>query len=141
MKFRGISLPAPFKGIPVTWKDQVVPDQSMSLKDILTRFVRREALPVSKDTYYGSQTGIDPDSESEFNVDQEKAQYWDFTEKADFKEKVDNAKREHEQYQSAKKKRAEAKKAEAEKAEFERKVEEAAARKAAQKGTAEGGSI
>ncbi|AZL82664.1 hypothetical protein [Apis mellifera associated microvirus 34] len=128
-------------GLVIKEKDQVVPDQSMSLREILTRFVRREALPVSKATFYGSETGIDPDSESHFNVDQEKAQYWDFTEKADFKEKVDNAKRELEQYESAKKKRAEAKKAEAEKAEFERKVEEAAARRAAQKGTTEGGSI
>lgn len=42
-----------FKGC----KEHTVPMQSMSLKEIITRFVRREALPVMKEGTYQTQMG------------------------------------------------------------------------------------
>lgn len=38
-------------------KKQVVPNQSMSLKEIVTRFIRRESLPVSKEGIYEERFG------------------------------------------------------------------------------------
>jgi hypothetical protein len=46
----------------------VVPNQSMSLKDILKRFVRRESLPIEHKGYYEDRFG-----------DLEKLKYADFT--------------------------------------------------------------
>jgi len=38
-------------------KNLTVPNQSMSLKDILNRFIRRESLPVQKNGIYNDQLG------------------------------------------------------------------------------------
>lgn len=90
MKFKPFTL-GPHKGIKITEPDQVVPDQSLSLKEILTRFVRHEALPVGQRVAYGSEGSLDPESDSPLNIDQEKARYMDLTEKDEFKEMVSEA--------------------------------------------------
>lgn len=38
-------------------KEMTVPSQSMSLKEIIRRFVRRESLPISKEGFYSEQMG------------------------------------------------------------------------------------
>ena len=88
MKFKSQALPAPSKGVKGGRPKLVVPDQSMSLKEILQRFVRKEPLPVSHRGSFGSEGEIDPESDSEFNIDQEKAKSWDLTEKQEFADKV-----------------------------------------------------
>lgn len=40
-------------------KEVTVPSQSLSLKEILRRFVRREPLPVMKDASYNEAFGVD----------------------------------------------------------------------------------
>lgn len=103
MKFKGIAVPPPSKGIRITEPDQVVPDQSLSLREIIQRFTRNEALPVGMKGQYGSDSGIDPESESEFNVDVEKSAHWDLTEKHEF---IDRVKEVGKEFEAAEKERA-----------------------------------
>lgn len=44
-----------FKGV----KKHVVPNQSMTLQQILNRFIKHEALPIVKEGYYADQQDID----------------------------------------------------------------------------------
>lgn len=88
MIFKGKAIPAPSQGEKGGRPKQVVPDASMSLKEILQRFVRKEPLPVAHNGVFGSDGLIDPESESEFNIDQEKARGWDLTEREEFADKV-----------------------------------------------------
>lgn len=119
---------------------QVLPDQSLSLKEILQRFVRHEALPVGRNMTYGSENYIDPESDSELNIDVEKARYWDMTEKAEFKARVKEYESVHQTNEAKRAKAkatADAKKAELE---FNEKVEKRA-RELAKKPPENGGSI
>lgn len=52
MKFKSKSVPSPTKGVVNSDKKGTQPDQSMSLKEILTRFVRGERLPVGMEGEY-----------------------------------------------------------------------------------------
>lgn len=133
-------MPKPSPGIVIREKDQVVPDQSMSLEYILTRFTRNEALPISMPTFFGSDTAIDPESESEFNVDLEKSKYMDLTEKDDFRQRVNEVKAEFDAKQKKADEKAKADKAAKDKLAFEKRVR-VEARKLAKKGPAETGSI
>lgn len=83
MKFRSIAWPSEspglsFVGIP----EQVVPDQSMSLHEILERFTRGESVTVGKDVEYGSE------DESELNVDLEKLRDADLVDREEFSQLV-----------------------------------------------------
>lgn len=111
-----------FKGVPCL----VVPDQSLKLQDILARFVRREALPVGQVGRYGSEGSIDPESDSPLNIDQEKAKYWDLTEKDEFAREVMRVRAEHETKVRKLEAEAKAKKEADEKAAFDKKVRIAA---------------
>lgn len=126
MKYKGIAIPSPSQGRGATGKKIVVPDQSMSLKEILTRFVKHESLPVAHKGVYGSDGEIDPESESEFNIDQEKAKHWDLTEKQEFRDKVAEYHEEFEKSRREKAQREAEEKAKKEKAEFDKKVRIAA---------------
>lgn len=81
MKFRSISLPKPsqgldFKGI----KKVTVPNQSMSLEEILTRFTRGEEIPIGQPTTYQDDENIS----SHLDVDFEKIQYMDLVDRDEF---------------------------------------------------------
>lgn len=140
MKFKGIAIPQRSAGIVITEPDQVVPDQSLTLKEILARFTRGEALPVGLPVQYGSQTEIDPESDSEFNIDLEKSRSWDLTEKMEFRQRVDEVKAEFEARQKEKDAKTKAAEAEKQKADFDKKVR-LAAKKLAAKNPVQTGSI
>lgn len=78
MKYKQSSLPAPSVGDDYSKvKSIVVPDQSLSLKDILTRFTRGEPLNVAHPVAYGVE-GMDTDLEKLSNADLvDKAEYMD----------------------------------------------------------------
>lgn len=79
MKFRCNSLPIPDKGISfVGCEVLTVPDQTLSLAEILERFTRDEALPIGHDVSY------DDDAE----VDYEKMKYADLVDKAEFADRM-----------------------------------------------------
>lgn len=125
MKFKSIAIPEPDKGCAHGKPVRVsiaVPNQSMSLREMLQRFVRKEPLPVAHSGHYGSDGEIDPDSDSEFNIDQEKAKGWDLTEKEEFADKV---RAKHAEWHALEQEKKRKEKAEAElkaKAEWEKKV-------------------
>lgn len=136
------AFPKPWDGVSFEGvKDQVVPDQSLTLKEILTRFVRGEALPVGQKHTYGSDGSIDPESESNFNVDLEKAKHWDLTEKAEFRDAVMAERERLGKVEASKKKDADEKKALADKAAFDKKVRIAAKKYAKQYPGGTGSSI
>lgn len=140
IRYKGVAWPSPTPGEKRKGKKEVVPDQSLSLKEILRRFVRNEALPVGHKAVYGSDGEIDPESDSQFNIDQEKAKHWDLTEKDEFREEVMKIREEHikaEKQAKAKKDKEAAEKAEKD---FARKVR-LAAKKYAKKYPGEAGSI
>lgn len=136
MKFKSIAIPAPSSGVPGGRPKEVVPNQSMSLKEMLERFVRKEPLPVAHSGKFGSEGEIDPESDSEFNIDQEKAKGWDLTEKEEFADKV---RAKHAEWHAAEQEKLRKQKAEAEakaKADWDKKVRMEArklAKKAGQK--------
>lgn len=64
----------PGPGIKIKQKKITVPNQSLSLKEILRRFVRNETVPVGKDTSYATYA----------DVDLEKIQHADLVDRAAF---------------------------------------------------------
>lgn len=70
-----------FKGV----KQQTVPNQSMTLKDIIKRFIRKESLPVMKDGLYVDDLGdLEKLARQDITVRMERAeQLRDYIEKAD----------------------------------------------------------
>lgn len=95
-----------FKGVKVT----VVPNQSMTLQQIVKRFIKKESLPLSKEGFY----------EDRYDYDLEKIQKEDLVEKdeimaqvkADVKAKDEKHKKAVAEEQDAMKRAAAAKKAE-----------------------------
>lgn len=82
MKFKSLAIPSPSVGTDYTNViDQVVPDQSMSLREILTRFTRGEKLPVGHEVSY-----------HESDTDLEKLTNADLVDKADFVDKMKEVK-------------------------------------------------
>lgn len=69
VKFKSRAWPDPSPGTDFTnAKKLVVPDQALSLQEILDRFTRNEALAIGKDVDFDD----DPDLENPLNVDLEK---------------------------------------------------------------------
>lgn len=98
MKFRAIANPKPSEGCSKWDKNQVVPDQSLSLAEILRRFVRGEAVPVGLSTF-----GVDDgEQDHELDVDLEKLAHADLTEKDEWKEKARELQRKYERQEKAK---------------------------------------
>jgi len=77
MKFKSIVCPAPSIGAGPYPKKQVVPNQSMSLREILERFTRGEPLEIGKDASY-----------DEGEDDLEKVAKSDLVDRAEFVEKL-----------------------------------------------------
>lgn len=77
MEFKSTSIPTPSEGVIFNEKDDmVIPDQGLSLKEILERFTRGETLELGKQTWY--EPDLDEDSES--LIDYDKLRGLDLTE-------------------------------------------------------------
>lgn len=100
----------------------VVPDQSMSLEEILHRFVRGDELNIGGDIGYGDNQ--DEDLDNPLSVDVEKIRHMDLVELDELRERVQDARKRFETDEKDRKAKAEA---EAEKRSKER--EEAEERK------------
>lgn len=120
MKFINTALPKPSEGISfIGIKDEVVPDQSMSLQEILERFTRGEAIPVGMQT----ETG-DEDLDNPLNVDLEKMKFADLTDKAEYSEKLEEVKRSYDKQEKKKAAKIAAETAAAQKAAEEKKIQD-----------------
>lgn len=95
MKYLSISCPLPSKGRPAMGKKMVVPDQSMSLEEILARFTRGEAVPIGRDGSY-----------HESEDDLEKVSRMDLVDKAEFVEKLKQTQKDFEKQERRKEKLA-----------------------------------
>lgn len=84
MQFKGKAIPAISVGVDFTDEEDLLqPDQGLSLKDILERFTRGEALPVGKNGTFGSD-----DEHEVFSVDLEKLMYADLVDKSAYYDKL-----------------------------------------------------
>lgn len=118
MKFKSKAIPEPSVGTDYSKvKDIVVPDQSMSLSEILERFTRREPLQIGHNVEFGNEDDSNP-----MNVDLEKLACSDLTEKAEFKEKLKDVQRKFEHQEKAKADKAKADKAIADKLAEEKRI-------------------
>jgi len=95
-----------FKGV----KKVVVPSQSMTLQEIIKRFVRNEALPVSKEGVYEDRYDYDLEKLSKEDLTVQHEVIEEFKEKA--KKLDEKAKKEDSEKKDAMKKAAAAKRAE-----------------------------
>lgn len=82
MKFKSIAIPGPSMGVKITGKKIVVPDQSLSLQEILDRFTRGEPLEIGRDVQY-----------HESDDDLEKMSHLDPVDKAEYIEKLKETQR------------------------------------------------
>lgn len=87
MIYKSIASPKPSEGYKVQGAKLVQPDQSMSLKEIITRFTRGEAMPVSMEHQWNEQ------DDSELDVDLEKLKHADLVDKAEYSEKLKSVKK------------------------------------------------
>lgn len=89
-------------------KKHVVPMQSLSLKEIVKRFIRREALPISKEGIYEDRYDYDLEKLAHEDLTVQSEVHQEFKQKAvDLQEKL---KKEESEKKDALKKAAEAKK-------------------------------
>lgn len=77
MKFKSIASPEESPGFSWNGKKIVVPNQAMSLHEILTRFTRNEELPIGKDAEYDDG----PD-------DLEKVRHMDLVDREEYMDKL-----------------------------------------------------
>nr|DAV85391.1 MAG TPA: hypothetical protein [Microviridae sp.] len=59
MKYIGNAIPEPDKGIKVPGPDKCVPDDALSLEEILERFLAGEAVEVGMPVDYDENAGVD----------------------------------------------------------------------------------
>ena len=121
MKFKGSQIPSPSKGLVITEKSQVVPDQSLSLKEILTRFTRHEPLPIGNRAEFGN--GQDPESDHPLNIDLEKVQHMDLVEKQELLGQIEDIKKRADDDKKAREKKRHEDDMAKRKAEYEKAVE------------------
>lgn len=119
MKYKGIATPSPSLGIDFSKiKDECVPNQSMSLAEILKRFVRGEALPVGFESQEGEAFHTDEDLE--------KMKYADLTDKAEYSAKLNKIQVAHRRQEEQKAAKAKANADKKAKIAQQKKIEEAA---------------
>lgn len=117
MQFISTSLPAPSKGRSFQGiKKQVVPDLSMSLQEILTRFTRGEAVPVGRDGNF------DENADTDDSVDYEKLAKADLVDKEEHYNKLEEVKKAYEKQEKVKAKKKHEKEEADKKAAFEARV-------------------
>lgn len=91
MKFRSFAAPEPSLGVSYAHcKEIVVPDQGMSLKEILERFTRGEPVEQGHPVSYGED-----ESDNPLNVDLEKLRNSDLVEKAEYADKLKEIQKTH----------------------------------------------
>lgn len=95
MKFKSICSPSMDPGIRISGKKAVVPDQAMSLQEILTRFTRNEQLPIGKNAQY-----------DDGDHDLEKVQHGDLVDRAEFVEEMREIHKSYDRQEKAKAKAA-----------------------------------
>lgn len=78
MKYKSFSIPDPVEGQVFTDKKSVLPNQSLSLQEILERFTRGEPLEIGRE---GAQYDDGPE-------DLEKVSHWDLVDRAEFINKL-----------------------------------------------------
>lgn len=117
MKFRSNAIPNPSVGKSYEGEIELtVPDQTMSLREILERFTRNEPLPIGKEVSY-----------HESEDDLEKIQHMDLVDRAEYVEKLKETQRKYDKQEKARKEKERLeirKKLEAEEAEKLKKKEE-----------------
>lgn len=91
MKYKSVSLPAPSKGTEAKGPELVAPNQALSLRQILERFTRNQAVPVGRDHSY-----------DEGEDDLEKVAHMDLVDKAEFVEKLKQTQKDFEKQEKAK---------------------------------------
>lgn len=96
MEFKSNAIPGASKGIRIKGKSQVVPNQSLSLKEILERFTRNEPLPV----------GHDVSSDEDGDEDLEKLKHADLVDKFEYIDKLKAVQKEHQEKEDKKAKTA-----------------------------------
>lgn len=93
MKFKSIASPEPSKGSVTEGKKIVVPNQAMTLQEILERFTRNEQLPIGKDVQY-----------HESEDDLEKVQHMDLVDREEYMDKLKETQRVYKRQEAAKEK-------------------------------------
>lgn len=122
MKYKAIAIPKPSPGVDFSKEVAlVVPDQSMSLQEILKRFTRGESLPIGVSTEYGDENLDNP-----LNVDLEKIRLADLVDQADYVDKLKDVKTRYDKQEKQKAAKIAADKAAAAKAADEKRIQEAA---------------
>lgn len=97
MFYKKSSIPEPSLGEDYSNEiDIVVPDQSLTLEEILTRFTRGETLPVGMDVNDGE------DSDNPLNIDLEKLANSDLVDKEEFIGKLRSLKNEYQEQERKK---------------------------------------
>lgn len=124
MKFRTRAIPEPSKGLDFSKEIVlVVPDQSLSLEEILERFTRGEELPVKFDGEYLEES----------DVDLEKLGKFDLVEKAEYVEKLKAVQADYAAQEAEKQRAEDEARAKAAQLAYEKKVRIAAKKLAASK--------
>lgn len=124
MKFKGIAIPKPTEGVSFfDVVNQTVPNQSMSLEEILRRFSRGEPVPVGQEVNY-----------SDSDVDLEKLKNLDLVDREEYINSLNEVKKKFELQEKRKAEAEKVKAAEREKALQEKKIRLAAKKLAASKG-------
>lgn len=82
MKFKGKSIPERSKGMDGFGVSEFVPNQSLSLHEILMRFSRGEAMDIGTRGAFGEAE--DEDLDNPLNVDLEKVRHMDLVDKHEF---------------------------------------------------------
>lgn len=97
MKYNSRAIPEPSKG--VDFSDEVsitVPNQALSLKDILERFTRGEPVAV------GKQANWDEEADTESSIDYEKLATADLVDKAEYVNHLRDVKRKYDKQEKDK---------------------------------------
>lgn len=122
MRFKTSSIPKPSQGQSFEGTiDEVVPNQNMTLQEILDRFTRGEPLPVRQDVSY---TGEDPNVslDNPLHVDLEKMAVADMVDQDEFREMLNEVTSRYESQEKVRKANAAKEKAEAEEKAYREKI-------------------
>lgn len=93
MKYKSIAAPQLPKGLTFRGKSLVVPNQSMSLEEILSRFTRGEPLEIGRE---GAQYDDGPE-------DLEKVSHMDLVDRAEFVDKLKQTQKRYDKQEARKK--------------------------------------
>lgn len=91
MNYKSYALPSPSIGVAISGKKIVVPNQSLSIEEILQRFTRNEALPIGQEVQY-----------HESDDDLEKISHMDLVDKAEYAETLKETQRVYKKQEAVK---------------------------------------